>query len=550
MANKIIFTSNINIGQNGAENDDEFLFRCFVDHPALAQLKSTTNPANFVLGSTGSGKTALLRMIAKSEEHCHELEVHQMAMNHIANSDVIRFLQGIDVDLNIFFQALWRHVLCIEYMKLALQSQSSDKFRLIVSRICEFFQNSNQRERFENFIRDNEHQFWNTIDENIIEITNSLTSDVNANLGVEVEKFVARAGYARGLSSEKKVHLQQRARKFVDGSTIAELGHVIAALSEYTRDRQDRHFVLIDRLDEPWVDNSIKYLLIQALFEALKGLQKLRNFKVVVALRNDVYERMIREAPPSQAQLEKYNDYIIRIKWTKQQLWELAEKRINYLFRWKYSSENVNFDNIFKQRVDGRIAPWAYMVERTLMRPRDIINFINETLQQSEGKSAVSKTDFLRGEQNYSELRLKTLEYEWQGAYPGIGQIMAFVLDRPTYFSASELNTSDLPTFLYDLLGSSAEGQRDSLWKKLETYLNGTGPLEPMYFCQEILSRLHLIGAIGLKLRANSPWQWFHETGKPVLQNQISTETKVRTHHMLHFALGISDRAVSQGSFR
>lgn len=33
MVKKIVFLSNINIGQNGAETDDEFLFKCFVDHP-------------------------------------------------------------------------------------------------------------------------------------------------------------------------------------------------------------------------------------------------------------------------------------------------------------------------------------------------------------------------------------------------------------------------------------------------------------------------------------------------------------------------------------
>jgi hypothetical protein len=33
MVKKIVFLSNINIGQNGAETDDEFPFKCFVDHP-------------------------------------------------------------------------------------------------------------------------------------------------------------------------------------------------------------------------------------------------------------------------------------------------------------------------------------------------------------------------------------------------------------------------------------------------------------------------------------------------------------------------------------
>ena len=138
MANKIVFSSNINIGQNGAENDDEFLFKCFIDHHALSELTDINNPTNFVLGSTGSGKTALLRMIEKNADNCQPFEVHEMAMNHITNSDVVQFLQSIEVDLSIFFQALWRHVICIEYIKLVIQADTKDKFRYIRSKIVDF----------------------------------------------------------------------------------------------------------------------------------------------------------------------------------------------------------------------------------------------------------------------------------------------------------------------------------------------------------------------------------------------------------------------------
>lgn len=55
--------------------------------------------------------------------------------------------------------------------------------------------------------------------------------------------------------------------------------------------------------------------------------------------------------------------------------------------------------------------------------------------------------------------------------------------------------------------------------------------------------RLHMVGAVGLKLTSHSPWQWVHETGRPVLSHQITPETKVTIHPMLHFALGISERS-------
>jgi hypothetical protein len=546
LGNKIVFSSNINIGQNGAENDDEFLFKCFIDHQALSELTDINNPTNFVLGSTGSGKTALLRMIEKNAENCQSFEVHEMAMNHIANSDVVQFLQSIDVDLSIFFQALWRHVICIEYIKLVTQADTKDKFRYIRTKIVDFVRRETTREKLTKFIDDNEHRFWNTVDENIIEITEALETNVNASLGAEVDKFTARAGYARGLSAEKKIQLKQRAKKFVDGNTIAELGHVISALSEYTKGRGDKYFILIDRLDEAWVDESIKYQLIQSLFEALKGLQKLRNLKVVVALRNDVYERMVREAPPSRNQLEKYNDYIVRIRWSKDQLWKLSEKRINHLFKWKYSSENVHFDDIFKQRIDSRISTWNYLIERTLHRPRDVINFVNEALQKSEGKSAVSKADFLKGEHTYSDLRLESLRYEWQGTYTGIGVLLEILRNKAPYFGVSEFATSKFVDDLWSKLGAKDDTQTDDLWVEINKSISSEELIEPIVCCQRVFARLHLIGAVGLKLSSSSAWQWFHETGKPVQLHQIDMSTKVRVHPMLQFALGITDRTVKE----
>ena len=60
------------------------------------------------------------------------------------------------------------------------------------------------------------------------------------------------------MKNEKKIQLQQRAKKFVDAGTMAELSHVITALSDYTQGRNDRYFLLIDKLDEHWVDDGIK----------------------------------------------------------------------------------------------------------------------------------------------------------------------------------------------------------------------------------------------------------------------------------------------------
>lgn len=452
-ADKIVLSDGVNVGQNGAENDDEFLFKCFVDHPAYSELVNVNTPSTFLLGSTGAGKTAILRMINKQEENVSDLVVHDMAMNHIANSDTILFLKSLDIDLNLFFQALWKHVFCIEYIKVATHARDKDQFKYKVTRLIETLTRGRPREKLESFVARHEQQFWNTIDENVIELTDTLENEFNASLGGELKKFVAKAGYVHTLGSQQKIQLQQRARKFLSQATLSELPAVITALSDYTRGRQDKYYITVDGLDEHWVDEDIKFELIQAMFESLKSLKKLRNFQVVVALRNDLYVRMIRETLSAKRQIEKYDDLIVRLRWSGTQLKQLAEKRIGEMCRRQYSSQNVGFSDVFKQNPTTKDSPWDYIYERTLRRPRDIINFINLSMQAAEGKSAVSKNAFLKGEANYSNLRHETLIHEWSGTFPGISILLEQLRGLPAYRSASEMAHTKFINSLYDAFG-------------------------------------------------------------------------------------------------
>ncbi len=478
-------------------------------------------------------------MVNKLQDTATELEVHSLAMNHIANSDTISFLKTLDVDLSLFFQALWRHVFCVEYIKVAVQASTEDQFRFKITRIFEAAKRQKQKEKLQQFVDDHSQQFWNTIDENVIELTDSLENGFNAEFGGELKKFNARAGFVHNLGSQQKVQLQQRAKKFLNDATLSELPSVIAALGDYTQGRQDKFFITVDGLDENWVDDDIKFQLLQALFETLKHLKKLRNFQVIVAVRNDLYVRMIRETPASQRQIEKYDDLIVRMKWTKAQLRSLAEKRIEEMFKRKYSSEQVGFDDIFKQKPDSRTSTWDFIVDRTLLRPRDVINFINLALDAAEGKSAVSKNSLLTGETNYSNLRHETLIHEWSGTFPGISPMIELLRDRPAYREASELMHSRLIEQLYDAMGGYVGYKLDDVWALMEGWVAGTQTLEPSSLAQIILYRLHLVGAIGLKLRPDRPWDWIYQTMRPVSEQQIDASTKFRVHPMLYAALGV-----------
>lgn len=107
-------------------------------------------------------------------------------------------------------------------------------------------------------------------------------------MGGEISKFTARGQYDRQLSVERKSELAARARQIIDGGQLAELGSVIDILAEDAADDDMNNFyILIDKLDDRWVDTSIRYRLIRSLIETLKSFQKISNLKVIVAIRSE-----------------------------------------------------------------------------------------------------------------------------------------------------------------------------------------------------------------------------------------------------------------------
>jgi len=398
------------------------------------------------------------------------------------------------------------------------------------------------KRNFLKFVEQNKGNFWNTVDATIIEVAGKLEKNISAEFGSEIAKASSRAGYSRTLTDEKKAQFQERAKKFVNPSLLADLSKVINGLSDYLSEKQENYYILIDGLEDHWVEPEIKNTIVHSLFEACKGLRKIRNLKVVVSLRNDIYEKMNIEYPPSQGQLEKNEDYIVRIKWSKEQLWELVERRIGYLFRWKYTKDGVHFVDLFKSSYDNKKRSWIYMVERTLHRPRDIIKYINFCFQAAEGKSEISISDFGTDEGNYSQDRLDALKAEWAPVFPGIDIVINQLANRATYLSVGDFCHSRFVEDLAIAFADKSYAHTDTLWLALEDATSVESSAEPLGFAKEVFHRLHLIGAVGLKLSATSPWHWMHQTHKPVSINSITSETKIAIHQMLWRGLGNIDR--------
>lgn len=95
---------------------------------------------------------------------------------------------------------------------------------------------------------------------------------------------------------------------------------------------QDRHndstvWLLVDDIDAKYVDNNEYQNRIGSFFTAIRGLaNEVKNLKIRSTVRTDVWNNL-----RHLEDLDKWEQYIIEINWTKRQLRDMLSKRIRIL---------------------------------------------------------------------------------------------------------------------------------------------------------------------------------------------------------------------------
>lgn len=532
------------IGNISAEHDDEFLFECFVDNRALAMALDVTSSGSIVAGRTGSGKTAILKYIERSKKVAR-IEPSEMALDYISNSDIFRFLNDIGADLDLLFQTIWKHILCIEYIRLRNDIKDTYKSKSWFGSILSDFRRDETEKRALDYLKDWEGKFWISIDENVKEMVSKFESQINAEISVDISKLRTKAGYGKNLSVEQKTEIIARARKVIDGTQLRELSKVLDLLKKVESKNKwaEPCYILIDNLDDRWVDESIKYRLINSLIEAMKPFGKIDKLKIVVALRADVIERVIQENDSPSFQREKYKDYIVEINWSEGDLRKLINKRINYLYKRKYTSQNVFFDDIFNCTIKGE-QPFQYMIDRTLLRPRDIIAFTNHCLRQAENNNFVTSGDIREAERSYSIERKQALLDEWRTAFPTLESAFLVFNDGKSVVTLGDVSTREYIESIALPICSEAKLGHDPFYEGASRIFPQKGDpaiAEILNFARLIFSTLYRVGAIGIK-KADTPYEYYFKSGHLFADKEIGNDCKFRVVKMLNRALGVDER--------
>ena len=290
---KFRFRRQHHIGAADAEDDKNFLSNCFVDKGDLAILRDCSDPRTLLLGRTGTGKTALILKLDELEERSINIKPESLSLSYISNSTIVNFLSNIGINLDVFYKLLWRHVFAVEIIKLHFGINSDQSLKSFKQKFRNLFMGRKERNAMR-YLEKWGSTFWEATEYRIREVTKQFENEVKSNVRSIFPSFKFSVDKLGKLTEQEKAEVIHRAQYVLNNVQVRQLSDILDLLNDILSDRQKPYFITIDRLDEGWVEEKLRYKLIRALIETAKEFRRVHNAKIIVAIRQDLLDRVFR----------------------------------------------------------------------------------------------------------------------------------------------------------------------------------------------------------------------------------------------------------------
>jgi hypothetical protein len=443
-ATKRRLRSDFTLGGEHAEADlllDEAFYQSAYYHAIVSRQDSRA----FIVGRTGSGKSALLQHLESSlPDHVIRINPENLSLPYITNLGVVRQLSSAGVNLDPFFIALWKHVLLVEIIshryKITSPGAKQNFFQSLVERV-----KSNPSKKLAlDYFNDFEGKFWCEADERIRDIIRKFESQVDneakASLGIShLGSIGGRLGSSDAFSTEVKSVAVERFQRIVNDTQLPRLNKMMEVLGDDILETEQNYtYVVIDDLDRDWVDETIANDLIRCLFRVVNELCRVPHLKILVALRTNIFEELDFRSRTG-GQEEKLRALTLTMRWTRGELVELLDHRARAAAV-RHSLDGVfAIDDLVPNPNPTRGSALDYIIDRTLMRPRDAIAYLNECFTIATGKPHLTWDVIRAAERRYSNNRLLALRDEWKSTYPAIDKVLQKFSKATAPMSRTEL---------------------------------------------------------------------------------------------------------------
>jgi hypothetical protein len=301
-------------------------------------------------------------------------------------------------------------------------------------------------------------------------------------------------------------------KEFLRLTSLAEISEELSAFRAITSSYPIR--VFIDELDRGWDNSKEATNFIHGLFYAVGEVKKLSNVDLFVSLRSDMYNDLSSILPDP----EKMREEIERFSWNPKILqWVIAKRIIaNYPM-----NESTPYSQALSTVFDDGVLD--YVIERTLQRPREVIEFCTDALTEFSNRVSYDQTlDKLNMEiiqfvePGFSRARFEDISLEYEHQYPNLRLFLSCFESAPTYYTMQEFKAK-----VEDAMLRSVEKLGDQSWLAAE------------FSSSKLVEILFEIGFIKLYSLKDKKYLAFYEGAFLNLENV----PKVRIHHVFASAL-------------
>ncbi|AHL76257.1 hypothetical protein CH92_14605 [Stutzerimonas stutzeri] len=403
------YLQKLDLGATSAENEMRTLQMYYLKTDQF--LKSLRGEANVVVGRKGSGKSAIFLQIRDRERNKSNnivLDLKPDGYKLIKFKELILdFLEEGTFQHTIM--AFWEYILLLEICYKILEK---DRERHI-----------------------HDHNIYESY-RKLADIYHSETyvteGDFSERMSILMEKISTE--YQSKYGTETKVRLS------APQLTQLLYSHDVRALSEqviqYMRNK-DTLWLLFDNIDKGWPTSGLQHedmLIVRALLDATRKIERQFdrahvNVNSIVFLRNDVYELLVKETS------DRGKEAKVILDWTDPDL-------LRELLRLRIVANNGNTDEDFHivwprictSHYNGEETS-QYLIERSLMRPRFLLNLINQckSFAINLNHEKINSDDIEKGLSAYSTDLLTDIGYEINDiANNGNDVLYAFIGSKST----------------------------------------------------------------------------------------------------------------------
>jgi energy-coupling factor transporter ATP-binding protein EcfA2 len=264
---------------------------------------------------------------------------------------------------------------------------------------------------------------------------------------------------------------------------LEEINELLPVLNEVCA--KNSIVIFVDELDRGWDASEDAQAFVSGLFQAALSInQTTPNFKVLVSLRKELYDNI----PALYEDAQKVWDLIEVIEWDEPSLFDMITRRIRHSLKemggrksGEWSEDKVPSDEVwsavFAETLEYRkTKSFNYMIDRSLYRPRELIQFCNIAKEKAKqaGALPIDYQIISEAEFSYSENRTKDIAAEYKFQYPGLLSVFEAFRGRVYTFEREDLEFLALQITLGDIPTSAeaswvkdqdAEFMIDALWQ-------------------------------------------------------------------------------------